>query len=49
VETGEGLTGVKILPRCPRVLRGIVLGQIQGAFKCSGRGLPGSEVYTKLC
>jgi len=36
VETGEGLTSVKILPRDPHVLKGVVFGQIQGAFNCSG-------------
>ncbi len=47
METGEGLTGVKILPRCPRVLRRRPRAD-PGAFDCSGRGLPDGDVYTKF-
>jgi hypothetical protein len=34
--TGEGLTGVRILPRCPRVMRDVVLGQILGPSTALG-------------
>ncbi len=36
METGEGLTRVRILPRDPRVVKVVVFGQIQEAFNCSG-------------
>jgi len=49
VETGEGLTGIKILPRCPCVLRGVVLGQILGPSTAPGEACRVVKVYAKLC
>ncbi len=45
METGEGLTGIRILPRCPRVLGGVVLGQILGPSTALGEACQ----VAKLC
>ncbi len=47
METGDGLTSVRILPRDPRIVKVVVFGQIQEAFNCSD-GLRGvREVYAR--
>ncbi len=44
METGDGLTRLRILPRDPRVVKVVVFGQIQEAFNCSD-GLPCAKLF----